>query len=199
MVHLEDIHSLSDFQRNTKEHIQRLKETGRPEVLTVNGKAEIVVQDAASYQKLLELIDREKLSKVSRRVWSPCSAAKGNRRKKSLRDCGRNIISHMTHDLPRHHSTASRSGNRGGVSVETRQCPSSRRALVCGNRRDNQFLDQFPARCPLAPENEHFTQEIRQLLYGPRNDVYRILFTIQGDTVHVLHDRHGAQQHLTEE
>ena len=58
MVHLEDIHSLTDFQRHTKEHIQRLKETGRPEVLTVNGKAEIVVQDAASYQRLLELIDR---------------------------------------------------------------------------------------------------------------------------------------------
>ena len=58
MIHLDDIHSLTDFQRNTKEHIQRLKETGRPEVLTVNGKAEIVVQDAASYQKLLELIDR---------------------------------------------------------------------------------------------------------------------------------------------
>ena len=60
-------------------------------------------------------------------------------------------------------------------------------------------LDQFPARCPLAPENEHFTEEIRQLLYGPRNDVYRILFTIQGDTVHVLHVRHGAQQYLTED
>ena len=58
MVHLEDIHSLTDFQRNTKEHIQRLKETGRPEVLTVNGKAEVVVQDASSYQKLLELVDR---------------------------------------------------------------------------------------------------------------------------------------------
>jgi hypothetical protein len=58
MVHLEDIHSLTDSQRNTKEHIQRLKETGLPEVLTVNGKAEIVVQDAASYQKLLELLDR---------------------------------------------------------------------------------------------------------------------------------------------
>jgi plasmid stabilization system protein ParE len=60
-------------------------------------------------------------------------------------------------------------------------------------------LDQFPARCPLAPENEHFTQEIRQLLQGPRHDVYRILFTIQADTVHVLHVRHSAQQHLTED
>jgi hypothetical protein len=51
----------------------------------------------------------------------------------------------------------------------------------------------------LAPENVHFTQDIRQLLYGPRNDVYRILFTILGDTVQVLHVRHSAQQHLTED
>jgi plasmid stabilization system protein ParE len=57
-------------------------------------------------------------------------------------------------------------------------------------------LDQFPARCLLAPENEHFPQEIRQLLYGPRHDVYRILFTIQNDTVYVLHVRHSAQQYL---
>jgi PHD/YefM family antitoxin component YafN of YafNO toxin-antitoxin module len=58
MIHTEDIHSLTDFQRHAKEHIERLKETGRPEVLTVNGKAEIVVQDAAAYQKLLDLVDR---------------------------------------------------------------------------------------------------------------------------------------------
>ena len=58
MVHVEDIYSLTDFQRHAKEHIERLKQTGRPEVLTVNGKAEVVVQDAAAYQKLLELIDR---------------------------------------------------------------------------------------------------------------------------------------------
>lgn len=57
-MHLEDIYSLTDFQRHAKEHIARLKETGRPEVLTVNGRAELVVQDAASYQKLLDLLDR---------------------------------------------------------------------------------------------------------------------------------------------
>ena len=60
-------------------------------------------------------------------------------------------------------------------------------------------LERFPARCPLAPENGHFPEEIRQLLYGARRDVFRILFTIQGDTVHVLHVRHGAQQYLHEE
>ena len=57
MVHLDDIYSLTEFQRHTKEHIARLKQTGRPEILTVNGRAELVVQDAASYQKLLELLD----------------------------------------------------------------------------------------------------------------------------------------------
>ena len=53
-----DIDSLSSFKRNTPDFIRQMKETGRPVVLTVNGKAELVVQDAASYQKLLELVDR---------------------------------------------------------------------------------------------------------------------------------------------
>jgi PHD/YefM family antitoxin component YafN of YafNO toxin-antitoxin module len=57
MINLKDICSLSDFQRNTKTHLSRLKKTGKPAVLTVNGKAELVVQDAASYQKLLEAAD----------------------------------------------------------------------------------------------------------------------------------------------
>lgn len=53
-----DIDSLTHFKRNTTEVIEQLKSTGEPMVLTVNGKAEIVVQDAASYQRLLEIIDR---------------------------------------------------------------------------------------------------------------------------------------------
>jgi hypothetical protein len=39
MVYLENICSLTDFQRHAKAHIQRLKATGRPQVRTVNGKA----------------------------------------------------------------------------------------------------------------------------------------------------------------
>lgn len=60
-------------------------------------------------------------------------------------------------------------------------------------------LQDFPARCPLAPENGHFAEEIRQLLYGRRRDRYRILFTIGEESVHVLHIRHGAQRYLHEE
>ncbi|MGA2230641.1 MAG: type II toxin-antitoxin system Phd/YefM family antitoxin [Tepidisphaeraceae bacterium] len=52
-----DIRSLSDFKRNTSELMERMQESGEPMVLTVNGKAKLVVQDAASYQKLRESID----------------------------------------------------------------------------------------------------------------------------------------------
>ena len=58
MINLNEICSLSEFQRNTKDHVERLSRTGQPQVLTINGKAAIVVQDAAAYQKLLEDKDR---------------------------------------------------------------------------------------------------------------------------------------------
>jgi prevent-host-death family protein len=52
-----DIRSLSDFKRNTSELLERLKSTGSPLVLTINGKAEIVVQDAAAYQELVDRLE----------------------------------------------------------------------------------------------------------------------------------------------
>jgi PHD/YefM family antitoxin component YafN of YafNO toxin-antitoxin module len=56
-----DIHSLTDFKKNTPEFLQQLKETGDPVILTINGKAELVVQDAVSYQKLLDLAEEAKV------------------------------------------------------------------------------------------------------------------------------------------
>ena len=59
MINLRDeINSLSNFKRNTNEFLEQMKETGKPIILTINGKAELVVQDAGSYQKLLELAER---------------------------------------------------------------------------------------------------------------------------------------------
>lgn len=54
MINLNDIHSVTDFQRNPKGILGKLKASENPIVLTVNGKAELVVQDAQSYQKLLD-------------------------------------------------------------------------------------------------------------------------------------------------
>ena len=58
MIHLSDIHSLTDFQRDAKTHLKQLKKSGRPSVLTVNGKAAVVIQDAAAHQSMLDLLDR---------------------------------------------------------------------------------------------------------------------------------------------
>ncbi len=53
-----DIDSLSNFKRNTTGYLKELKQSGKPVVLTINGRAELVVQDAASYQRLLEVTER---------------------------------------------------------------------------------------------------------------------------------------------
>jgi len=58
MISLKDIESLTAFKRNTTEYVKKIKKSGNPLVLTVNGKAEIIVQDAESYQRMLELLDR---------------------------------------------------------------------------------------------------------------------------------------------
>lgn len=54
----EEIHSLSDFTQNSAEFIEQLEETGQPVILTVNGQAKVIVQDAVAYQRMLELVDR---------------------------------------------------------------------------------------------------------------------------------------------
>ena len=53
-----DIQPLSSFKRDSVSLIGQLKRTGRPVVLTINGKSEVVVQDAKSYQHMLDLVDR---------------------------------------------------------------------------------------------------------------------------------------------
>ena len=53
-----DIQSLSTFKRDTAKLVRQMKRTKKPVILTVNGKAELVVQDAESYQELLEAKDR---------------------------------------------------------------------------------------------------------------------------------------------
>jgi prevent-host-death family protein len=58
MIRLDEIRSLTDFKRNTAEAVEHLRKTGRPQVLTVNGKAAVVVQDAEAYQQLLDQLDR---------------------------------------------------------------------------------------------------------------------------------------------
>jgi PHD/YefM family antitoxin component YafN of YafNO toxin-antitoxin module len=66
MIKPQDIGSLTEFQRNTQAHLKRLKRTGRPELLTVNGRAEVVVQNASAYQRLIESLEKFKRDSLRR-------------------------------------------------------------------------------------------------------------------------------------
>ncbi|MBI2424742.1 MAG: hypothetical protein HYV27_18070 [Candidatus Hydrogenedentes bacterium] len=66
MLNLSEIYPLTGFLRDHKSHLQRLRNSGQPEVLTVNGRASVVVQDAAAYQKLMEAFERLATEEVLR-------------------------------------------------------------------------------------------------------------------------------------
>ena len=69
MISLKDIESLTTFKRNTTEYVKKIKKSGNPLVLTVNGRAEIIVRDAESYQRILDLLDRaETIEAVGERL-----------------------------------------------------------------------------------------------------------------------------------
>jgi prevent-host-death family protein len=50
-----DIQSLTTFRRRSSDFLKQIKKSKRPVVLTVNGKAAAVIQDAAAYQRLLDV------------------------------------------------------------------------------------------------------------------------------------------------
>lgn len=56
-----EIDSLTNFQKNAKQFVGHLEETGEPMVLTVNGKAKLVVQSSEAYQQILDELERVRL------------------------------------------------------------------------------------------------------------------------------------------
>lgn len=57
----EDIRSITELKRDTSAILKQLHATGRPVVLTVNGKAEAVIMDAAEYEKTTRALNMLKL------------------------------------------------------------------------------------------------------------------------------------------
>lgn len=86
MIDLKEIRSLTDFQRNAKTYLKRVKETKRPLVLTVNGKAELVVQDVESYQELLERIDRMEAVEAIGRAMEELARGEGQPAREALEE-----------------------------------------------------------------------------------------------------------------
>ncbi len=57
----EDIRSVTDLKRNANGILKQLHDSRRPMVLTVNGKAEAVLLDAAEYDKMAHALALLKL------------------------------------------------------------------------------------------------------------------------------------------
>src|SRR5687767_971557 len=58
MVRIRDICSMTDFSRHRTEHLAQLLKSGRPRVLTVNGRPVLVVQSATAYEELMDAAAR---------------------------------------------------------------------------------------------------------------------------------------------
>ena len=59
-------------------------------------------------------------------------------------------------------------------------------------------LEQFPHRCPVAPDSEKANRRLRHLLYGSKRDVYRVIYDIDEPRklVRVRAVRHSAMDEL---
>ncbi len=57
MLDLRQVFTLTDFLRNHKDLVARVTESRKPVVLTVKGKPALVLQDADSYQELLDRLE----------------------------------------------------------------------------------------------------------------------------------------------
>ena len=77
-----DIQALTTFRNHSAAMLRQLKKTKRPVVLTVNGKAAAVVQDAAAYQRLLDIAARQTPTKASGKAAKMWPKAASRRRGK---------------------------------------------------------------------------------------------------------------------
>ncbi len=79
----------------------------------------------------------------------------------------------------------------------------SRRAPVSAARwqaailESIESLDQNPQRYEIIEEAQKLGQEVRHYLFGKRRNVFRVLFTIDGDTVVVRHVRRASRDFMT--
>ena len=199
----EDIHSLTDFKRNTAEFLRQLKETGQPRRADDQWQGRA---GRAGRRILPEALRRSpsgwRRSRPSRRAW-PRSNVERGRPMDDVFDALEKDLRRAkpAHDVPRGHPASRRTGHPFGGSLDSRKVGVAGDDSAFGAQPPCQdcHTEGQPRRCPIDPDSEVYGEEVRVLLYGKRRGVYRVLFTIRGDTVHVLAVRHAAQQSLAEE
>ncbi|MBF0182311.1 MAG: type II toxin-antitoxin system Phd/YefM family antitoxin [Magnetococcales bacterium] len=74
---VEDIRPLTEFKRDTAHFISHLRETGRPAILTVNGKPALVVMDAEAWQEAQDQIEQARTVSALRQGLTQARAGQG--------------------------------------------------------------------------------------------------------------------------
>jgi toxin ParE1/3/4 len=86
----------------------------------------------------------------------------------------------------------------------SQEAPTRARGWLIGLMDSVYSLEDMPERFPVAPESQDFGKELRQVFYGRRTGVYRIIFRVYGESpgdgvVRVICVRHGARDRLKPE
>ncbi len=66
MIRATDIHSVTDFKKNAKAYIDQITASKAPMALTINGDARVIVQDAESFQRMVDELDRSRFISAMR-------------------------------------------------------------------------------------------------------------------------------------
>lgn len=90
-----DIQSLTTFRRSSGDFMKHLKKSKRPMVLTVNGKAAAVLQDAEAYRRLLNIAARADAQEGIRQGLEDARKGRGRSAKEFFAEF------EATHGLPR--------------------------------------------------------------------------------------------------
>ena len=80
--------SLTDFKQNASRYVEEIKKSKSPLILTVDGKAEIVVLDADSYREILDKIEYAENLKAVKEGIESFERGEGKLARKALRELG---------------------------------------------------------------------------------------------------------------
>ena len=88
MMNLHQIYPLSDFQRHAKERMAQLQDSHSPAILTVNGKAALVLQDVTSYQQMVDELERMRAALAVQQSLLEFDRGQGKEAHQALADLG---------------------------------------------------------------------------------------------------------------
>lgn len=166
--------------------MKQLKRSKSPLVLTVNGKAAAVVQDAEAYQRLLDIAARADVGEGIRQGLA-MPEKRGCVQPGSFLKSSKPGMVYVV-------NVTSRAQRDLASLFEEINADESKAALMwcIGLRTAIPSLEEQPNRCPATPENH----KLRHLLYGSRPHLYRVIHRVlaKQKQVQVLHTRHGARK-----